>query len=123
MKLENLEIYTLSMSFADKVWNIVILWDFFAKDTIGKQFVRAADSISANISEGFGRDSFKDSRKFYYIARGSLYETKTWLDKSFNRNLILEPIYKSLFDELNVLGLRMNNFIKAHNQLIKQNNQ
>ena len=123
MKLEDLEIYKLSMSFTDKVWNVIVLWDFFSKDTIGKQFVRAADSISANISEGFGRDSFKDSRKFYYIARGSLYETKTWLDKSFSRNLILEPVYKSLFDELNLLGLKLNNFIKAHNQLMKQNNQ
>ena len=51
-------------------------------DTIGKQLVRSADSIAANISEGFGRYHFKDSKRFYYISRGSLFETKTWLEKS-----------------------------------------
>jgi len=75
MKLEDLEIYNLSMIFSEKVWEVVLLWDYFAKDTIGKQWVRAADSISANISEGFGRYSFIDSRRFYYIAHGSLYES------------------------------------------------
>ena len=68
MKLEDLEIYNISMNYSDKVWDIVIQWDYFAKDTIGKQWVRASDSISANISEGFGRNSYKDSRSFYYLA-------------------------------------------------------
>ena len=119
MKLDDLEIYTLSMTFSDEVWNIVLEWNIFAKDTIGKQWVRATDSISANISEGFGRNSFKDSQKFYYIARGSLYESKTWLDKSFRRKLISEECYKKLFDELNILGLKVNKFINAHKKLIK----
>jgi hypothetical protein len=42
---EKLDVYRLSEKLADDVWNIVIGWDTFAKDTVGKQIVRAADSI------------------------------------------------------------------------------
>ena len=118
MKLEDLEIYNLSMEVSNEVWNAVREWDAFARDTIGKQWVRAIDSVGANISEGMGRDSFKDARKFYFIGRGSLYESKTWLDKAFQRKLITEEKYKNLYDNLNKLGFKMNNFLKTHNRLI-----
>jgi four helix bundle protein len=120
MKLEDLEIYNLSMTLSDKVWIFVLKWDYFAKDTIGKQCARASDSVSANISEGFGRNTYKDSRSFYYIARGSLYESKTWLDKAKRRNLISEEEYKNLYSEHNVLGYKLNNFIKAQTLLMNQ---
>ena len=57
MKLEDLEIYNLSMDLSDKIWEAIRQWDYFAKDTIDKQWCRATDSVSANISEGFGRNS------------------------------------------------------------------
>jgi len=120
MKLEDLEIYNLSMNLSDKVWNFVIKWEYFAKDTLGKQWVRAADSVSANISEGFGRNSYRDSRSFYYIARGSLYESKTWLDKAKRRGLIPEEDYNLLYTEHNVLGYKLNNFIKTQTLLMNQ---
>jgi hypothetical protein len=45
--LEDLEVYQLAESFSDEIWFIVLEWGYFAKDTLGKQLVRAADSISA----------------------------------------------------------------------------
>ena len=117
MKLEDLEIYNLAMEMGDQVWNIVLKWDYFAKDTVGKQWVKAIDSVAANISEGFGRNTFKDSRSFYYIARGSLYESKTWLDKAKNRNLVSEE-YQTLLDNHNKLGIKLNNFISKHTNLM-----
>ena len=77
MNLEELRVYNLSMEMGEKIWNIVIKWDFFAKDTIGKQLVKSADSVSANLSEGFGRYFYKEERNFCYYSRGSLFETKT----------------------------------------------
>ena len=71
---EKLQVYQLSEKLADNAWNIVIAWDSFAKDTVGKQIVRAADSVGANISEGSGRGSIQDNRRFVRIARGSWYE-------------------------------------------------
>ena len=54
---EKLQVYQLSEKIADGIWNIVVGWDSLAKDTVGKQIVRSADSIGANIAEGSGRGS------------------------------------------------------------------
>ena len=113
MKFEDLEVYQLSMNLSDKIWSIVIKWDYFPKDTLGKQWVRAIDSVSANISEGFGRNTFKDQRSFYYFSRGSLCESKTWLEKARQRGLVDEDNYKLLLDDFNLLGVKLNNFINS----------
>jgi four helix bundle protein len=54
MKLEELQVYQIAMDTGEKVWGIVNKWDYFSKDTIGKQLVKAADSMAANLSEGYG---------------------------------------------------------------------
>ena len=58
-RIEDIEVHNLSEAFADEIWAIATAWDYFAKDTLGKQIVRSADSIGANIAEGFGRFHYK----------------------------------------------------------------
>lgn len=53
-RLDDLDVYNLADSFSDEVWKIITEWDYFAKSGLGKQFTNAADSISANIAEGYG---------------------------------------------------------------------
>jgi len=113
MELEELQVYSMSMNMAEIVWQIVEKWDYFAKDTIGKQFVRAADSVAANLSKGFGRYFYKENRNFCYYSRGSLFETKTWLRKAFNRNLIPETEYLPLVSDLEIIGKRLNAYINS----------
>ena len=113
MKLEELQVYNLSMDMAEKIWNIVIEWDFFAKDTIGRQLIRAADSIAANLSEGYGRYHYRENINFSYYSRGSLYETKTWLKKAFNRKLISNEDFKIFSTEIDNIGIKLNNYIKS----------
>jgi len=84
------------MKLGEKIWQIVAAWDYFQKDTVGKQWVKASDSVGANISEGFGRYYYKETRQFTYYARRSLYETKTWLMKSRARKLINEENFRRL---------------------------
>ena len=119
MKLEELQVYQLSMDIGEKVWNIVIKWDYFLKDTIGKQMVRAVDSVAANLSEGFGRYHYKEAKNFSYYSRGSLYETKTWLTKAYNRNLITEEEFQIFQNEINNIGIKLNNYIKSIGKGIK----
>jgi len=69
---EDLRVFQMAERLADVVWDIVAKWDYFSKDTVGRQFVRAADSVGANISEGVGRWNFQDNRRFVRIARGIL---------------------------------------------------
>lgn len=113
MDIDDLRVYQLVMQLAETVWEIVIKWDSFAKYCIGKQFTEAADSIGANISEGFGRFHFKDSKNFLYYSRGSLYETRTWTIKAHNRKLISDEEYKELLTDIHDLGIKQNNYINT----------
>lgn len=85
---EDLEVYRLAEELGDKIWDIVSKWDGFAKNTSGYQLVKAADSIGANIAEGFGRFHFAENKQFNRIARGSLYETRHWLRRAYRRGLL-----------------------------------
>ena len=113
MELRDLEVYKLSEELSDMIWNIVLEWDYFAKDTIGKQLVKASDSVAANIAEGYGRYHFKENKNFCYFARGSLEETKTWLRKSIRRSLINQPKHQELFDIIKKLPKLLNSYIKS----------
>jgi len=113
MDIDDLRVYQLAMQLAEKVWEIVIKWDSFAKYSIGKQYTEAADSIGSNISEGFGRFHFKDSKNFLYYSRGSLYETRTWTIKAHNRNLVTEEEFKELIENIQDLSIRLNNYINT----------
>ena len=113
MKLEELNVYVLSMDMAERICEIVVKWDYFTKDTLGRQLVRAADSIAANLSEGFGRYHYRENTNFCYYSRGSLYETKTWLTKAYNRNLIPDEFYESFNAEIDNIGIKLNNYIKS----------
>ncbi len=112
-KLDDLQVYQLAMDMGERNWDVVASWTYFEKDTIGKQLTRAADSVAANISEGFGRYFCKENEQFCYYSRGSLSETKTWLKKSFDRKLIEEKAYLTLADDLKPLGVKLNNYIKS----------
>jgi four helix bundle protein len=110
---EKLKVYQFSENLADEIWDIVRKWDGFARDTVGKQVVRSADSIGANIAEGTGRGSFQDNRRFVRVARGSLYETRHWLRRAFKRNLLTREkidIIKSLIDNLSPM---LNSYLKS----------
>jgi four helix bundle protein len=111
-RLEDLEIYNLSEAFSDKIWFIVIQWDYLAKDTVGKQLIRSADSIGANIAEGFGRFHYKENKNFCYFSRGSILETKSWLKKARTRTLITITDYELLLQQLEIIHIKLNAYIK-----------
>jgi len=105
---EGLAIYRLSETLADMVWEMVLRWGQLAQDTVGKQLVRAADGIGANIAEGTGRGTYVDHRRFVDMARGSLYETTHWLRRAYRRRLVqagettkLKPVLEELKPRLN----------------------
>lgn len=102
--------YQLAVELGEMVWQIVGKWDWLAKKTVGEQYIRSADSVSANISEGWGKFTYKDKNNYFRTARGSLMETMNWTVKSERRDLIdeeklqrLKIIFKTLPWEINKL--------------------
>jgi four helix bundle protein len=110
---ENLRVYNLAEEIADIIWEIVAKWDYFAKDTIGKQLVNSADSIGANIAEGYGRGSHADNRRFAKISRGSLFEVKHWLRRAYKRNLLSEKQITNLQELVNELTPKLSAYINS----------
>ena len=110
---ETLRVYHLAEEIADIVWKIVSKWDYFAKDTVGKQLVNSSDSIGANIAEGYGRGSHADNRRFAKIAGGSLFEVKHWLRRSYKRNLLVEDEISDLQDLMTELTPKLSAYINS----------
>ena len=113
MKLEELDIYRMSVDIANSIFTQVEKWEHFYQRSIGIQLVTAADSIAANISEGFGRYYYKENRVFCYYARGSLLETKTHLNFAGERALFNDKKIVELMQSLDLLHRKLNAYIKA----------
>lgn len=110
---EKLRVYILSEKLADHVWDVVTGWNNFARDTLGKQLVKAADSVGANISEGAGRGRYLDNKRFVRIARGSLNETKHWLRRAYRRRLLSKKQIDSLLPIVDELGPTLNAYLRS----------
>jgi four helix bundle protein len=112
-KLENLLIYKQAIALSNMAWEVFEKLPQNIKFHIGNQFVDSVDSIGANIAEGFGRFHYKDSIRFYYIARGSLFEVKHWLSLLKKRKLIDDNVFLVFQNALEKEGIWINNFIKG----------
>lgn len=110
---ENLRVYQLSEKLADEIWKIAIGWNVFAKDTVGKQVVRSADSVGANIAEGSGRGSYQDNRRFVRTARGSLNETQHSLRRAYRRKLLTQAQVNKLKPLIDNLAPQLNSYLKS----------
>lgn len=119
LSLKDLNSYKISFELSNYVWDIIINWDYFAKDTVGKQFVRSIDSISANIAEGFGRYHKKDKILFYRYSYGSIQESISWTEKAIKRNLINLEQYNKIISDLELLPKEVNSLIKYTNDKLK----
>ena len=105
---QNLRVYCLAETLADGVRSIVYRWDFFAKDTVGKPLVSAADSVGANIAEGSTRGTYQDNRRFVRIVRGPLTEVQHRLRRAYNRNLLSDEDVQRVKSKVDEFGPRLN---------------
>lgn len=110
--LKELSVFKMADELSDYIWNLVLKWDYFAKKTVGDQVVRSADSVGANIAEGYGRYFFGEYIIFLYYARGSVFETGYWAEKALKRKLIGEKEYEWIKQRTDKLPLEINKVIK-----------
>jgi four helix bundle protein len=89
--VSDLVAYRRSVEFADAVHASAASWGSFDRWTVGVQLVRAADSVGANLSEAWGRDTRADRRRIVFLARGSACEVEHWVRRAEARSLPLPP--------------------------------
>ena len=109
--IEETRLYQRAEQVADGIWGAVVSWEWFAKDTVGKQLIRAVDSIGANIAESSGRYHPGDVVRFLHYARGSIKETRYWLRRALARQLISRADHDLSFEMLDQLGRELNAYI------------
>lgn len=119
LKLNDISAYKKALVLSNYVWDKVIKWDYFAKNTVGMQFVTSVDSISANIAEGFGRYGKKDKIKFYYYSFGSIKESLDWNEKSKTRKLLNLDQCDRILKELQNLPIEIHQLINFTNIKLK----
>ena len=80
-KVSGLEVYNLSFSLAMEIFEATKRFPKVEKYSLTDQIRRSSRSVSANISEGYGKRVYPASFKRHLIdSMGSLEETKTWLE-------------------------------------------
>lgn len=119
-KLEDISAYKESKNLSNQIWKEVAKWNYLAKKTLGEQLIRAIDSVSANIAEGFGRFHKKDKVKFFYNARASVYESAHWINLAFERDLISQEDNNKHLEILRKLPKEINGLIKITMTNLKQ---
>jgi four helix bundle protein len=110
LKFEELEVLRAAESVADEIWRHVVRWKPFARDVVGGQLAKAGDSIGANIAEAYGRFHYGEKLQFLYYARGSLFETKYWLNRAQERQLMPSTQVQDYVSQLTDLARQLNAF-------------
>lgn len=112
--LKDLEVYQLSRKLSALAWEIYDKMNYEEKRTMGEQFIRAIDSVGANIAEGYSRFHYMDKVRFYYYSRASLAEaSEHWLDLMHERNKVMNQDYQLMMELHQKLQVKLNNFITA----------
>ena len=109
----DLDVYKLSEQLCDTIWEIVLKWHSLAQDTVGKQIVRAADSIGANIAEGHGSGTSPENRRFVRFAKRSLNESRHWLRRCQKRKLLAKGQETELHDIMNQLRPKLIRYLAS----------
>ena len=79
---KKLDVWKMSVSFVSMIYELTKYFPQSEIYGITNQLRRAVVFIPSNIAEGASRDSAKDRKRFYEIARSSIVEIDTQLEIS-----------------------------------------
>lgn len=108
--LYDLEVYLIARKISGLAWEIFNNIPNQLRFKLGIQFLDSADSISANISEGYGRYHYKDAINFNYYARGSCFELRDWAEKLIERQLCNIDHGNELLNLIEIEILKINGY-------------
>ena len=110
---EDMNVWKLAMEIAERVFHLTAILPRSEDYGLTSQIRRSALSISANIAEGFGRSTSLDKKRFYIIARGSIFETKSHLIYGNNVNYFEIAEVKKINIMIDKCILELNKLIKS----------
>lgn len=81
------------------------------------QIRRAASSVTANVAEGFGRQTYQEKIQFFYTAQGSITELKDHLLVAKDVDYMTEDIFRDLAEAANETHALLQGLIKKTKSL------
>ncbi len=117
----NLDLWNRAQEHAARVIKLTLkLTRTVAGQEIGRQLVRSAGSVGANIAEGHGRYTLAAYRNHLSIAKGSASEVDSWLDLLRRIDYIDAETESSLHLELlHIIGALVNRMRALEDQARK----
>lgn len=110
-RFEDIEAWQRARILVNKIYGITN--SEFVKDYRFKsQMQSCAVSVMSNIAEGFSRKSDKEFVQFLFIAKGSISELQSLLYVAKDHLYIDNPLFKSSYEEANIIAKMLSNFIK-----------
>jgi four helix bundle protein len=98
-KFERLEVWKKAIELYERISLLSHAIHQRDQYSLGEQIRRASLSVSTNIAEGTGREGEKESRHFFNIAKGSVYEVVSLLYIMRLRGYIAEKEYEVLYGQ------------------------
>ena len=109
---KNLEVWKEARILVSSIYLLTKEFPEEEKYGLTSQIKRAAISVPSNIAEGMGRNSNKETRQFYYIAKGSLYEVETQIYLAIDLEFIQEEKAEQIFTQITTVRKLIIGFIK-----------
>lgn len=108
------EAYMLTL----QVYKLLESYPKAEKFSLVDQIKRSAISITSNIAEGYGRRSYKEKMRFYYIAKGSLQELLSQLLVSKGLNFINDEQIAVISDNIDLVSIQLQGLINKTSERI-----
>jgi four helix bundle protein len=115
MSYKNLEVWKLAQGLVVEIHTMSMKLPSYELYETGSQIRRAIKSVKSNIVEGYGRRYYKQEFiRFLIYALASNDETIDHLETLFEtKSLTDKEVYKELHDRLNILGMKLNQFLQS----------
>ncbi|MEK7567651.1 MAG: four helix bundle protein [Patescibacteria group bacterium] len=91
------------------------------KFSLTSQLRRAVVSITSNVAEGFGRQSYKERIQFYYMAQGSLIEVKNQLLVARDIGYLDKINFEKVMEQSNVAHQLLQGLIRSSKEYLTRN--
>ena len=114
---EKLDVYQRALNFVETIENLCQELKGKVSYSLLDQLQRAALSIPLNIAESTGRWHKGEKRRFFWIARGSVFECVPILQVLHRKQLIDESKYAGYYEQLDIIAKMLTNLVKSVEEL------
>lgn len=111
-KFERLEVWHKSIALYDEIAPISQSIHQRDQFSLGEQIRRASLSVSTNIAEGTGRESQKESRYLYNVAKGSVYEVVSLLHVCKKQRYVKDDQFQRLYFQCDEIARMITGLMK-----------